>query len=87
MKATIYGRTEPFCVYCDKAKKLAAAKGVDYIFVSVPEDMSVDEFMAKFPGRKTVPQIVVDGNLLPDGFSSFAELIENTMGGFGDDFS
>jgi glutaredoxin len=80
----VYGRTTPHCAYCAKAKALLEMKGLQYEFYSIPEDLSLDEFRELFPGRKTVPQIIMNGKLLDDGYTS---LVEQLDGGYGDDFS
>jgi glutaredoxin len=79
----VYGRRDPPCAFCDRAKALLESRGLDYAFLSMPEDLSLIEFQARFPGRKTIPQIVVNGRLLEDGYAS---LVEELDGGFGHDF-
>lgn len=78
----IYGRAN--CVWCTRAKTLVESRGLAYKYLSFPEDISAEEFHAKFPGRKTVPQIIVDGVLLDDGFTSLTEIIDNVSGGYGE---
>jgi glutaredoxin len=83
----VYGRTTPVCPSCVNAKNLLDARGLVYKFISFPEDISVEEFQAKFPGRRTVPQILINGTLLDNGFDSLKEEIDNLTGGIGHDFS
>lgn len=47
------------CPYCVKAKALLDDNG--YTEYKVGEDISRDDFFAKFPGHTTVPQIVING--------------------------
>lgn len=50
-----------YCPYCVRAKKLLAAKGVDY----KEYDVAVtgrDEMIRRAGGRTTVPQIFIDGS-------------------------
>ena len=52
----------PFCGYCAAAKRLLTAKGVEYAEIDVM--MAPDrrkEMLAKSGGRRTVPQIFIDG--------------------------
>ena len=59
-KVEIY--TTMFCGYCDRAKRLLKQKGVDYIEIPVDTDAEQRERMlARANGRRTVPQIFVDG--------------------------
>jgi glutaredoxin len=85
MTIEIYGK--PDCIYCTKAKNLLDSRGIEYKYYSLGEDYTLDEFKEKFPGRKSVPQIILDGVLLDDGYTSLAEVVDNFTGGFGDDFS
>ena len=60
-KVEIY--TKPFCSYCYRAKRLLAAKGIDYDerelgFGGGPDR---DEMIQRANGRTTVPQIFIDG--------------------------
>ena len=59
-KIEIY--TTMFCGYCARAKQLLKSKGVDYEEIAV--DMNVDErdrMVERAGGRRTVPQIFIDG--------------------------
>jgi glutaredoxin 3 len=51
-----------FCGYCARAKSLLDKKGVDYVNIDVIEDAGKrDEMIARSGGRRTVPQIFIDG--------------------------
>lgn len=56
----IYSR--PNCPYCDMAKDVFKKLGVQYEEKVVGSDISREDFFEKFPGVKTVPQIIVGGN-------------------------
>lgn len=59
-KVEIY--TTMFCGYCDRAKRLLKQKGVDYVEIAVDSDADQRERMlARANGRRTVPQIFIDG--------------------------
>ena len=52
----------PFCGYCAAAKRLLTAKGADYTEIDVMMDPERrQEMLAKSGGRRTVPQIFIDG--------------------------
>jgi len=56
----IYGKTQ--CPYCDMAKALCEQKGLDFEYKLFGVDFSREELMETFPGARTFPQIIVDGN-------------------------
>lgn len=50
----IYGTS--WCPWCDKAKELIEG---NYIFKNIEDLEHLQEYRERFPGKKTVPQIVV----------------------------
>ena len=55
----IYGTTH--CTVCDKAKQLLTQHDKPYTFIDVAEDEDITAaFFKRFPGVRTVPQIVVE---------------------------
>lgn len=59
-KVEIY--TTPICGYCAMAKRLLNAKGAAYAETDVMMDPSKKaEMMQRANGRRTVPQIFIDG--------------------------
>jgi glutaredoxin 3 len=59
-KVEIY--TSPFCGYCHAAKKLLKERGVEYEEICVMMNGERrQEMMARAGGRRTVPQIFIDG--------------------------
>lgn len=61
-KIEIY--TTPTCPYCVKAKKLLNSKGVQYEEIDVDTDEVKYQEMIKRSGRKTVPEIFIDGKFI-----------------------
>ena len=60
--ATVEIYTTPTCGYCQAAKRLLAQKGVSYTEVDVMRDPSRrPEMTSRANGRRTVPQIFIDG--------------------------
>jgi len=54
--------TTPFCGYCAAAKRLLAKKAAEFTEIDVMMDpQRRQEMLAKSNGRRTVPQIFVDG--------------------------
>jgi len=59
---TIY--TTTFCSYCTQAKRLLDHKGVSYVEIDVTSDAVLREKMVAESGRRTVPQIFIDGEAI-----------------------
>ena len=71
MKVEIYSK--PQCPYCDMAKRLAEQKGYDLSYKMLDEDFDRDTLMETFPGARTFPQIIVDGDKI-GGYTEFKAL-------------
>jgi glutaredoxin 3 len=65
---TIY--TTVSCPYCVQAKRLLDRKGVEYTEVDVTGDHDLRQEMMRASGRRTVPQIFIDG----ESIGGFEEL-------------
>lgn len=64
-KIEIY--TTPFCPYCQRAKALLAKKNVDFIEHDVSSEPGArQEMQERADGKRTVPQIFVDGRHIGD---------------------
>lgn len=54
--------TSPFCGYCFRAKRLLQTKGVPFTEIDVTADGAARaEMVQRAEGRRTVPQIFIDG--------------------------
>jgi glutaredoxin 3 len=53
--------TTGFCPFCTRAKRLLADKGVVFEEIDVTFDPGLREKMTAESGRRTVPQIFIDG--------------------------
>mgnify|MGYP001813347810 CR=1 FL=1 len=49
------------CPYCVRAKALLNAKGLDYEEIDVSVDQQIMHHMMERSGKRTVPQIFIDG--------------------------
>ena len=72
MKVEIY--SIPNCPYCSKAKMLSEQKGHKTIYKMMGEDFQAPDVMKLFPGARTFPQIVVDGEKI-GGYTELEKLI------------
>ena len=73
MKVEIYSK--PQCPFCVQAKALAERKGYELTYKMLDEDFDREALMETFPGARTFPQIIVDGNKI-GGYQEFKKLVE-----------
>jgi glutaredoxin 3 len=66
--------SQPFCGYCGAAKRLLTAKGAQFTEIDVMfEPQRRDEMIERSGGRRTVPQIFIDGRHV-GGFDDLSAL-------------
>ena len=53
--------TRDYCAFCRYAKALLTSKGVEFKEINIENDESLQEEVRRMSGRRTVPQIFVDG--------------------------
>lgn len=53
--------TSPYCGYCHRAKALLTRKGATYTEIDIMENDARRTEMMTRSGRRTVPQIFIDG--------------------------
>jgi len=70
-KVIVYAKE--FCPFCKYAKALLRSKGVDFEEIDIGIDEALQEKIWQLSGRKTVPQIFVDGRPV-GGFEELREL-------------
>ena len=73
MKVEIYSK--PQCPYCVQAKALAEREGYQLTYKMLDEDFDRETLMETFPGARTFPQIIVDGEKI-GGFTEFKALVD-----------
>ena len=59
IRVVIY--TTRLCPYCMLARRLLQARNVDYEEIAVDGDIELRSAMVKLSGRRTVPQVFIDG--------------------------
>jgi glutaredoxin 3 len=70
----IFVYTTPFCGYCSAAKRLLTQKGAEYTEIDVLADAEQRRaMMERAGGRRTVPQIFIDGRHV-GGFDDLSAL-------------
>ena len=75
MQIKIY--TKGYCSFCFAAKRLLAKRGLAFEEIPVMGDASAEREMQDLTGRRTVPQIIINGK--PIG--GYTELVELDMEG------
>lgn len=78
---TIYGRDN--CSFCVKAKELASFYNLRYEWYDITEPRILENLKNLLPEVKTVPQIF-RGEIYVGGYTEFAQYIEDTIGGYGE---
>jgi len=72
MKIEIYSKDN--CKLCNAAIQLSEAKGHETIVKKLDEDFTREELFEQFPGAKTFPQIIVDGEKI-GGFTDLRTIL------------
>lgn len=70
-KVVIY--TTNYCPFCTRAKALLRTKHIDFEEIDITLDEHLREEVTRLSGRRTVPQIFIDGKCL-GGFDDIKEL-------------
>ena len=70
--------TQENCSYCVKAKDLIKEKGHTYTEYVLGRDVSKTELFEMFPGVKTVPIIVLDGQKV-GGYQELTESVNRML--------
>ena len=73
MKVEIYSK--PQCPFCVQAKALAEREGHELTYKMLDEDFDRETLMETFPGARTFPQIIVNGEKI-GGYTEFKALVE-----------
>lgn len=56
--------TKDYCAFCRQAKALLQSKGVSFEEIDLSDNEALQETVWRLSGRRTVPQIFVDGKPL-----------------------
>lgn len=70
MEILIYSKDD--CKFCEESKKFLDHKELPYTEYKIGEHLTREEFMDKFPGVRSVPCIVIDGEYI-GGFNQLKE--------------
>jgi glutaredoxin len=73
MQAVVWSRNA--CPFCDQAKALLKMKGITFEERNVSTDWTKEQLLEAIPSARTVPQIVLDGELI-GGFNELRKRLE-----------
>ncbi len=73
MKAIIWSKYH--CSFCDQAKKLLNAKGIEFEERKIGDGYTKEELLEAVPNARTVPQIFLDNKLI-GGFTELKEYLD-----------
>ena len=65
--------TKDYCGFCARAKALLTAKGADFTEIDTTQDAGLQAEMVERSGRRTVPQVFIDGRHI-GGYDDLAAL-------------
>lgn len=78
MKLRIVGKND--CPWCVLAKELAEKHGVEYVYQTLYEDISVQDLLEEVPNASTVPVIFVDSEHI-GGYQALERMLERNNNG------
>ena len=70
--------SKPDCGYCVMAKTLAEQRGCEVEYLSMGEDYSPKELMETFPGARTFPQIIFNGEKI-GGYTALVSMLTDEV--------
>ena len=75
-KVIIYSK--PSCPACKRAKMLAETRKCEVDYLMMGEDFTPKELMEQFPGARTFPQIILNGEKI-GGLAALTEMLTNEV--------
>ena len=75
---TVYGKHG--CGYCVKAKNLLESKKIPFTYITLGEDVGINEFVAQYPDVKSAP-FILNNDIPIGGFNDLESYLEETTGG------
>lgn len=81
MKVVVWSKYN--CPYCDQAKALLKSKNIAFEERKIGDGWTKEELLEHIPSARTVPQIVINGDVI-GGFNDLKKLLERDNVGYGD---
>lgn len=76
MKAIVWSKYH--CPYCDQAKALLTQKGIQFEERKIGDGYTKEELLEAIPTARTVPQIILDGQLI-GGFNELKQKLTESV--------
>lgn len=76
MKAIVWSKYH--CPYCDQAKALLNQKGIQFEERKIGDGYTKEELLEAIPTARTVPQIIIDGELV-GGFNELKKKLTESV--------
>ena len=76
MENTVIIYSTPNCHYCTMAKNLAEQRGCSVEYKVFGKDFQKEDMFETFPGARTFPQIIFNGQKI-GGYTSLVEMLTN----------
>lgn len=74
MRAIVWSKNG--CPYCDQAKNLLKAKGIEYEERNIQKDWTKEQLLEAVPGARTLPQIFLESEYV-GGFTELRTKLTN----------
>jgi len=74
MRAIVWSKNG--CPYCDQAKNLLNAKGIEYEERNIQKDWTKEQLLEAVPGARTLPQIFLENEYV-GGFTELRNKLTN----------
>jgi len=82
MKVVVWSKYH--CPYCDQAKALLQQKNITFEERKISDGWTREELLERIPAARTLPQIVINGDVI-GGFNDLKKLLErDNILGYGD---
>lgn len=65
------------CHFCDMAKNILASKGYTITERKIGVNVTRDDFLTAHPGARTVPQIWLNGEIVPGGYAGLKAMLDD----------
>ena len=66
------------CHACYNVKIMLASLGISFTEKIIGENVTKEEFFEKFPGAKTIPQVIINDQLI-GGYVEFRKFIDDNI--------
>jgi glutaredoxin len=73
----VYGKND--CGHCTKAKNILESRSIPFTYLTVGEDIGINEFREQYPEIRSVP-FIINNNEILGGFSELQSYLEDIAG-------